>query len=173
MEQTQKTTLNEIVNRFHNAEELMFASGGELTPEIIELLADNAETLNEKLDNYAEWISYCKGQQEYAKRQADEWMKRAKTLSNAVETARERMTFAMVDIDETSIKTTRHTYSVRKTESWKVKDDISNLTQKYLVANKLAEFVFKPSISSIKEFNKGFDLPEYIEVTTKNSLTIR
>ena len=173
MEITRKGTLNEIVNRFHEAEELMFASGGELTPEIMDLLADNAETLNEKLDNYAEWIGYCKGQSEYLKHVSDEYAQRAKSFSNAVETARERMTFAMIDIDEASIKSIRHTYSVRKTESWKVKDDISQLTQKFLVSNKLAEFIFKPSITAIKDFNKGFDVPEYIEVTSKNSLTIR
>lgn len=173
MEITRKGTLNEIVNRFHEAEELMFASEGELTPEIMDLLADNAETLYEKLDNYAEWIGYCKGQSEYLKHVSDEYAKRAKSFSNAVETARERMTFAMVEITETSIKSTRHTYSVRKTESWKVKDDISQLTQKFLVSNKLAEFIFKPSVTAIKDYNKGFDVPEYIEVTSKYSLTIR
>ena len=169
----EKRTLNSIVMRHHLAEELLFDAGGELTVEIIELIEDNETALKDKLDAYTEWIGYCKGQAEYLKGLAEEYTKRAKTMINASDSARERVLQAMIELGETKVKTLKHNYSVRVTDSWKVKDDINNLTQKYLVSNKLAEFVFKPSISAIKEFNKGFDVPEYIEVTSKNSLTIR
>jgi len=169
----EKRTLNSIVMRHHLAEELLFDAGGELTVEIIELIEDNETSLKDKLDAYTEWIGYCKGQAEYLKGLAEEYTKRAKTMINASDSARERVLQAMIELGETKVKTLKHNYSVRVTDSWKVKDDINNLTQKYLVSNKLAEFVFKPSISAIKEFNKGFDVPEYIEVTSKNSLTIR
>ena len=169
----EKRTLNSIVMRHHIAEELLMDAGGELTAEIIELIEDNETALNDKLDAYTEWIGYCKGQAEYLKGLAEEYTKRAKTILNASDTARERVLQAMIEIGETKVKTAKHNYSVRTTDSWRVKEDISNLTQKYLVSNKLAEFVFKPSVSAIKEFNKGFDVPEYIEVTKKQSLTIR
>jgi len=53
--------LYEIVSEFKELEQMLYESGGELTPEIEQLLAVNQENLTEKLENMGKVIANLEG----------------------------------------------------------------------------------------------------------------
>lgn len=171
MDTTQKKTLADILNEFHAIEEMIIEADGCLTDEITALLDGNEAALSDKLDKYADAIAYLNGQIKYLKSQEELYKRRWATIENSIDGLRDRMTFAMQDTGNEKVKTAAHSFSIRTSESWKVRDDISLVQQSELIKAGLAEYVFKPDIKAIKDRNDK--APAYIEVLQKTSITIR
>ncbi|MEI8033007.1 MAG: siphovirus Gp157 family protein [Chlorobiaceae bacterium] len=170
-----KQTLAEIIYLYHDIEEELLSSGGEITPEIERRITANESALGDKMDAMAGVISYLKGQATYLKGEAEQYANRAKTLLNSVEGLRERMTFALVETGgERKLKTAKHSFSVSETESWSIRDDVTEKEREHLVEIGWAEWVFKPLISLIKDdVKKGEEMPSCVSIRRNQSLSIR
>lgn len=174
MELVKKQTLNDIMKDFHDIEEMLIESGGELTPEIEELLDQNADDLDSKLDGYASFIEYLKGQAQYLKNVEDQFKDHRQIVENTVKRMRDRVLHALKATGKEKHKTALHSYWVKMTDSWNVEADRLGQEDKAgLVESGLAEFVFKPSITGLKNAYKGKPIPSWIEVTINESIQIR
>ncbi|MCF7839770.1 MAG: siphovirus Gp157 family protein [Candidatus Marinimicrobia bacterium] len=171
---TRKQTLNDILKDFHDIEEMLIESGGELTPDIEQLLDQNAVDLDSKLDGYASFIDYLKGQVEYLKNVEAQFKDHRQTVENAIRRMKSRVLYALKATGNEKHKTAMHSYSIKLSESWKVDEDRLDQEQKGdLVADGLAEFVFKPSITGLKNAYKGAPIPDWVDVTVNESVQIR
>lgn len=169
---TATKTLNDIIKQYQELEERLIESGGALDDELEAALTENTESLGHKLDGYAGFIGYLKGQIEYLKGEAENFASRAKTIGNSIGAMRERMAFAMETTGESKIKTAAHSYSIRTTENWQLKD-IDKDTEEELIDNGFGEYLFKADMKAIKDEYKGTETPAFIEVAQKVSITIR
>lgn len=169
-------TLNDIVLNYGMIEHALIENGGELTPELEAMIAKHEAELGDKMDGYASFIAYLKGSIEYLKAETEQYTARAKTLSNTIDGLRERMTNAMIEVGQDKLKTAKHSYSIRTTESIKVREGLSKRDQDIIVESGAAEYVFKPSIAKIKELipvdgEEWWD--RLIDRTQRQSITIR
>lgn len=165
-------SLNDLIAKYQQIEQQIFDAGGEITAETEELLANAEGNIGQKLDSYAGFIAYCNGQAEYLKKEAEQYSVRSKMFLNVSDEMRSRMMYALKAVGLEGIKTSIHGYSLRESESWKIKEGINRDKKEDLVRNGCAEMIFKPSISAIKSFYKG-KAPDFVEVISKTSITIR
>ena len=166
-------TLQETLNQYQEWEAKLIDSEGLLTEELSAELERIEYALCEKLDGYAGFIAYLKGQAEYLKSEAEQYTSRAKTLLNSVDGMRERMLYAITLTGESKVKTEKHSYSTRVTQSWKINyEKFSNGTLDGLILEGLAERTFKVDMKGLKDAYKE-RVPEYVDVIEKQSLTIR
>jgi hypothetical protein len=163
--------LNKIIEEFHELEDQIIEAGGEITPEVEAAMSWNTDKLNDKLDGYAGFISYLKGQADYLKSEQAKYRDRQRATENMITHMRESVLYAMRIVGEIKIKTLAHSYSVRQTESWKLRD-ITPEIESELIADGLAEKTFKASLSEIKK-KYADNPPEYIEIINNESVTIR
>ena len=172
---TKMPTLSDLITQYHEMEEALFESGGELTPEIG--LDQWTETFDKKIDNCAGLIGHLKSQIEWLKAESDRYSSRAKTLTNAIDNIRERMIWAMNSCELRKLKTARYSVSIGESESWKIDEDrFSNEDLDKLIEKGLAERTqsYKVDIRGLKaEYKDTFTLPEYIAVSRRSSITIR
>ena len=63
----EKNTLNDIIRKFQDLENLIMESDGEITDDLDKILLQNDEDLSKKLDGYEKFSRYLKGQVEYLK----------------------------------------------------------------------------------------------------------
>ena len=61
----EKQTLNDIIRKFQDLENLIMEAEGEITDELENILLQNDEDLSNKLDGYEKFSRYLKGQVEY------------------------------------------------------------------------------------------------------------
>ncbi|NTU49435.1 MAG: hypothetical protein HGA87_00815 [Desulfobulbaceae bacterium] len=163
-------TLSEILTRYHEWEEAVIEADGCITDELQATIEGVETALGDKLDGYADFIGYLKGQTEYLKSQEELYKRRRATIESSIDGLRERMVFAMQETGNDKIKTATHSFSNRTTESWKVKE-LTQFMQGELIKGGMAEYVFKPDMKAIKEhYNTA---PQFIEVVQKASITIR
>jgi hypothetical protein len=167
----QKKTLNNLIDEYRNIEDLIIDASGEITPDIEAMLESFGDALGAKLDGYAGVIGYMKGQIEYLKAEAEQYTSRAKALSNSVDAMRERMTFAMVEVGEAKIKTEKHSYSVRTTQSWRLANDLPDSRLREIQGLGYGKFDFKLDVKAVKDGEP--EAPDFIVVTEKQSITIR
>jgi hypothetical protein len=169
------STLNEIIEKFHGIESILMENGGVLDDQIEKMLTENSKELADKLDGYAEFINYLKGVIAYLKAEAEQYTAKASSYANVIDGLRERMVFALQETGDNKLKTAKHSYSIRTTASWKINDDlISNIDLDELVNACIAQRTYKVDMKGLKDrYKDEFDLPEYIDVTEKQSINIR
>ena len=167
----QKKTLVSLIDEYRAIEDLLIEASGEITEDIAAKLEAVGDALGEKLDRYAGVIGYMKGQIEYLKAEAEQYTARAKALSNSVEAMRERMAFAMGEVGEDKIKTDKHSYSLRTTQSWKLADDLPDSRLREIAMLGYGKFDFKLDVKAVK--NGEAEAPDFVTVTAKTSITIR
>lgn len=165
-------SLNELIDLYREIEDAIIENLGEVDEVLEEKLFAHSEAVADQLDKCTGYIKYAEGQAAWLKEEAKDLTARAKTMENSVENLRKRMAFLMQATQNAKVKG-RHSYSLRDTESWKVRDDIGEYQKQALVQAGLAEFSFKPSVSSIKEYYKGKEVPDFIERAVKTSISIR
>jgi len=168
--------LAELLGQYRAVEDALIESGGEITTDIEAMIASVSACIGEKLDGYAGFVAWCRGQAAYLKAEAEQYASRARTLTAAVDSMRERMVYAMQTIGEEKVKTAKHSYSLRVTESWSVDEGLFSARDlDGLIAKGLAERTYKVDIAGLKKdvATGGGDVPEYIAVTSRTSITIR
>jgi hypothetical protein len=166
-------TLADLLHQYHRLEEMIIEAGGVLDEQIEAALAESEAALEKKLDGYTGFINYCKGQVDYLKAEAETFTSRARTLSNGIEGMRHRMIFAMQSTGNEKLKTEKHSYSLRTSASWALKDELPKRTLNRIEKDGLGKFEFKPDIKAIKDRFKDDHTPDYIEVIPKVSINIR
>ena len=80
----EKHTLNDIIRKFQDLENLIIESDGEITDDLESILHRNDEDLSKKLDGYEKFARYLKGQVEYLKTAEEQYSKRRKVLDNSI-----------------------------------------------------------------------------------------
>ena len=80
----EKHTLNDIIRKFQDLENMIMESEGEITDELENILLQNDEDLSKKLDGYEKFSRYLKGQVEYLKTAEEQYSKRRKVLDNSI-----------------------------------------------------------------------------------------
>ena len=170
----EKHTLNDIIRKFQDLENLIIESDGEITDDLESILHQNNEDLSKKLDGYEKFARYLKGQVEYLKTAEEQYSKRRKVLDNSITRIKERMLNAMLIVGKDKIKTTEYNFSVGNSEKWNL--DLEKLNEKQrneLLLSGLAENVFKAKISEIKNQYKDLDLPDWIIVDKNKHLRVK
>ena len=167
-------TLNDIIRKFQDLENLIMESDGEITDDLENILLQNDDDLSKKLDGYEKFSRYLKGQVEYLKTAEEQYSKRRKVLENSINRIKERMLNAMLILGKDKIKTTEYNFSVGNSEKWNLDIEKLNENQKNnLLASGLAENVFKAKISEIKNQYKDLDLPDWIIVEKNKHLRVK
>ena len=167
--------LNDIIAEFQEIESLIVEAGGEITPEVEEMLNENTEVFSEKLDKYENLKRYLKGQVEYLKKQEEHYKKRKNTLSNTIKWLAECQAQSMTVRGDMKLKTDEYSYSIRKTES--VDFDYDKLNKSdidSLIFDDLAEYTLKLDKSEInKHYKRKGEIPKWMEISEKWSVTAR
>ena len=170
-------TLGSMVDRYNELIGMIVENEGVMTPEMEALLADAQDQIGDKLDGYAAFISYCKGQQDFLKREIEAFQSRNRTIGATIDHLRERMIWAMQVIGEEKVKTAKHSYSLREVDSITVDEELlSNAVLDEFIEKGLAERSYKLDKKAINAEYKNWledDLPDYIKVERRPSLTIR
>ena len=170
----EKHTLNDIIRKFQDLENLIIESDGEITDDLESILHQNNEDLSKKLDGYEKFARYLKGQVEYLKTAEEQYSKRRKVLDNSITRIKERMLNAMLIVGKDKIKTTEYNFSVGNSEKWNLDLEKLNEEQKNkLLSSGLAENVFKAKISEIKNQYKDLDIPDWIIVEKNKHLRVK
>ena len=167
--------LNDIIAEFQEIESLIVEAGGEITPEVEEMLNENTEVFSEKLDKYENLKRYLKGQVEYLKKQEEHYKKRRNTLSNTIKWLAECQAQSMTVRGDMKLKTDEYSYSIRKTES--VDFDYDKLDKSdidSLIFDDLAEYTLKLDKSEIKKhYKRKGEIHKWMEISEKWSVTAR
>ena len=168
--------LIDLISLYQLLDRALIESEGEITEDVDTLLESFDGDLKTLLDNYRGWINFNESQASMYEVEEKRLKARKDACNARIEYARSVIQEAIEIADETKIKTDNATYSLRQTESWKVKDDVDAITKGVMASQGYATFEFKPSVSAIKDAVKNGTLPgtpEYINVVTSTSLTIR
>jgi len=169
----QKHTLNDIIKKFQDIENLILESEGMISDEIEEKLIDNEADLSIKLDGYEKFSRYLKGQIGYLKSTEAQYAKRRKTIENSIIRIRDRMLNAMLVLGKSKVKTVEYSFSVGETEKWNIVSDIMTESVKSNLVNQgLAESIFKPNLTQIKNEYKE-DIPEWISIEKNKHLRVK
>lgn len=166
------STLNELLAEFREIEDMLIESGGELTPEIEKRLDQNNTDIETKLDNYANFIQHLKGQAEAVKTWEDQLKSRRTAIKNSIDQLREHALYGLISTGQSKIKTAFHSFSVRETRSWKIRENIDRATMDDMANSGYAEWEFKPRIKALQDAY-GDNPPKFIEVIKNKSLNIR
>lgn len=166
-----KKTLNDIMRDWQTVEDMLIDSGGEFTPEIEEEMEITQAEFEDKLDNYAGFISYLKSQIEFLKKEEDRYKTRRKTLENSILKCKDNIVFAMGYKHIEKLKTPKYSFSIRTTESWQV-DEMLVEDEKQLLETGDADYKLKFNIKELKEKYQN-NPPKWVKVIRKESINIR
>jgi len=136
-----KRTLNDIITSYHDLEEMLIESYGDITPEIEAQMDWLEQELANKLDGYADFMSYLKGQIDWLKGVAETYRRRALTLENTIKHMKNRVLNALKVAQETKVKTATHSFShVERTDYVLIHEDaIPRAVKNEFCANGLAK----------------------------------
>ena len=170
-----KATLQERLDWRREIEDRIIEAGGEVNDEVLALLEDATQSVDDKFDAYAEVLQHLSGQDDSLKTEQEQIQARRRSIAVAEKNLRSRLTYAMEEMGEAKRKTSKHSYSVRQTESWSVAQMALSDTalMESLVETGWARKEYKPEIKTIKEAFAGIDVPDWVEIATKKSITIR
>lgn len=140
-----KRTLNDIIVSYHDLEEMLMESYGEITPEIEAHMDWLERELADKLDGYADFMSYLQGQIDWLKGVAETYQRRATTLENIIKYMKHRILNALIAAGEKKVKTPSHSFShVQRSDYVLIHEDaIPRAVKNEFCANGLAEEVTK------------------------------
>ena len=169
-----KTSLNSILEKFHELEEEIVNKDGEIDEKLELMLENNSENLKHKFDNYEKFIRYLNGQIDYLKSMEAHYSKRRKVIENSVARCKNNIVNALKSTGNKSIRTTEFNFTLCKSEKWSINlEFLNDGNKKELLDKGLAEEVFKPLVSKIKtQFKEESNRPEWIEVEESDYIKV-
>lgn len=111
--------------------EMLEASGGEITPEIEEALALNAETFVTKADGYCEVIAKYNGLAKMAGERIKQLQVVKRIAENAERRMKERLMLAMTEYELPKVESGVHTMVLRTTKAVEILDE-ARIPNKYI-----------------------------------------
>jgi hypothetical protein len=166
----------DLLSLYQIIDNSLIESEGEITPEIQALLDNFNCDLKDSLDRYRGWINYNRSQYNMYEEEENRLKARKLSCESRIEFARNKMLQLMELSGESKLKTDLGNYNIRNTESWELKEDITEENKNSLLSSGYATKEFKPHISIIKkDFKDGVleTIPDCIKITPKKSLIIR
>ena len=176
----ERRTLYALTAEMAAIEDELYESGGELTPELEQVLTETRESLLRKVDGYNALVQKLGAMAESAKKEAERLTKLKKTAENAQKRVKERLLWNMNVFGLEKLEGNLCKMSIRNSKSLEVDDtavlapygrDIERLRKK------LPEWItveVKVNKTALKEAYKGTDiLPAGVSVISKESLIIR
>lgn len=109
--------LHEITADFLALEDLLLESGGEFTPEVEALFAENGANLQDKVDGYVALISEWEAQSQVWKAEEVRVATHRKTLENAAARLKARLVGELVAMDRLKVETPRFKVAVQRAAS--------------------------------------------------------
>ena len=169
-----KTSLNSILEKFHQLEEEIINNDGEIDERLELMLENNSDNLKHKFDNYEKFIRYLNGQIDYLKSMEAHYSKRRKVVENSVSRCKNNLVNALKSTGNKSIRTADFNFTLCKSEKWSVNLEFLNEdSRKELLEKGLAEEVFKPLVSKIKvQFKDEDSKPEWIDIEESDYIKV-
>ena len=170
-----KRSLNDILEDYQKIENELINNNGEMTEELEAILNVNETELENKLNGYEHFVRYLKTKIDYLKKMEEHYSKRRKTLENSIIRCKTSMINALLIKGQYKLKTDDFNFSLGKSEKWSINTDLLEEKEKLnLIENGLAENVFKPKLSDIKnKFNNDEnDIPDWIEVEKSDFIKV-
>tara|TARA_B100000029_G_scaffold426581_1_gene435550 strand:- start:868 stop:1398 length:531 start_codon:yes stop_codon:yes gene_type:complete len=172
-----KTTksLNDILEDYQKIENELINNNGEMTEDLENILNINGAELENKLNGYEHFVRYLKTKIDYLKSMEEHYSKRRKTLENSILRCKNSMINALLITGKEKIKTDDFNFSLGKSEKWSINIDLlDNIQKEGLVDEGLAENLFKPKISEIKnKFSAcNNERPNWIEIEKTNFIKV-
>lgn len=142
-------------------------------------VTDNSETLknmfneltlkfSDKLDSCAYVLNILESDSELLKKEAKRLNERSKNIDKNINTLKELMLSALLNIEGNKLKTTKFTFGTRKSESVQIEEDF-NMQGKYVRVKETRE----PDKTAIKEAIKAGETVLGVSLVTNKSLSIR
>lgn len=176
----ERMTLYELTAEMAAIEDELYESGGELTPELEQVLTETEESLSRKVDSYNALVQKLGAMAESAKKEAERLTKLKKTAENAQKRLKERLLWHMNMFGLKKLEGKLCKMSIRSTQALEVDDaaalapygrDIERLRKK------LPEWItveVKISKTGLKDAYKDTDiLPAGVSEVSRQSLIIR
>jgi hypothetical protein len=165
-----------LIEVYQLLDRALIESEGDITEDVNVLLDNFDGDLKTLLDNYRGWINFNESQANMYELEEKRLKARKEACEARIKYARSVIQEAIEIAGETKIKTDNASYSLRQTESWKVKEDVDGITKGVMASQGYAVYKWEPSVSAIKDAVKNGTLPgtpEYINVIRNTSLTIK
>lgn len=159
-------SLYELKNEHHLICEALEENGGEITPEIEEMLAINAENFAVKAEGYCEIIAKYMALAEQAKERKAQIDRVQKIAENTARRMKERLQQAMEEYDLPKLEIGLHKLSFRTSKAVEITDE-AKIPNIYI---KVSTSVDKSALRSDLMAGK---IVEGAELKTNKSLTIR
>ena len=159
-------SLYELTNEHKLLCELLEENGGEITPEIEEMLAINADNFVVKAEGYAEMIAYYSQMADVAKARKQQMDNAQKVFENAAKRMKERMLQAMLEYDLPKVEIGLHKLTVRSSKAVEITDE-AKIPNNYI---KVATSIDKSALRADLMAGK---VVEGAELKENKSLTIR
>lgn len=159
-------TLYDLTNEYNAICDLLEENGGEITPEIEEMLAINAENFVIKADGYCEIIAKYKGMATLAAERIKQAQTVKKIAENAERRMKERLQLAMETYGLTKIECGLHRLSLRSSQAVEITDE-TKLPNEYI---KVTTSVDK---AKLREDLMAGAIVEGAELKQNKTLTIR
>lgn len=173
MKEIQK--LPEVLAEYRLIGDMLSESGGVITDEIQAMMDKVAESTEQKLDYYAEMITFIEGDIAYLQSTINQRTERKGMLNNAIGSFRDRAFMLLLETERDKIKTTIHTFSYQKRQTFGFDDSLLTADEKEeMIINKQGKWLFIPDKDIFKKLHKDTpaeDLPRWI--TRKTGKTIR
>ena len=176
MDDGTKKSLNDILEDYQKIENELINNNGEITEDLENILNINGAELGNKLNGYEHFVRYLKTKIDYLKSMEEHYSKRRKTLENSILRCKNSMINALLITGKKKIKTDDFNFSLGKSEKWSINIDLlDNIQKENLIDEGLAENLFKPKISEIKnKFSISNDeRPNWIEIEKTDFIKVR
>ena len=111
------STLNEIIAQSNTSINKIIENGGELTEELALELENLNTALVNKVDNYAIFTDRIKNEITYFKSKAKEFSDVSKTLTSLDKNIKERIKFAMTELDKDELKGDNYRFKLSNTKA--------------------------------------------------------
>lgn len=144
-------TLFQLTQQMQDIEDVLYETGGELTPEIEQEMNDTQEQLTAKVDNYNALLTKLKGQSSVLAAEIKRLTALKKTAENAEKNIKEHILEAMRMFGLTKLEGDYCKMSVRKSKSLTTEDEV-------------ILFPFQGDIDALRK-----KLPDYVTVEVKVS----
>lgn len=118
-----ENTLLALVDVFNHLDQKLIESAGEMTPELETALAITEENMREKVDNYAYYIDHLESRAEYFKSIEANARAARQIFENQKERLRERLKFAMANLNRTDLEGDDFRYKLSPTKPRLVIDE--------------------------------------------------
>lgn len=167
------STINELLTEYYKIQQAIEDAGGEITPEVEALFDGNRDQIETKLDGYADFITFVKGEVEALTEKASQVAARKKSQTSLIAWLRSRAHAALVTVEEKKIKTAEHTFSrVIRVGRKLAMEHATDKDIKAMLKNNLGSMEFRPDAKAISEFYKDKDVDFLVGYET-DSITIR